>query len=347
MNVLDIFGEDAFRVAELTAAINHLPFVPGRLGQMALFDEEGVTGPVVMIEEENGVLYLVENQSRGASPQQNQTSKRRMRSLIATHLPLGDRIMADEVARVREFGTSDRLMTVQRMVEKRFADMGRSLDATLEHQRVGAVKGLVLDADGSTVIHNLFTEFGVTQETEVDFDLDNASPVDGVLRKKCAGVVRKIGDNLGATPFSGVHCICGDNFFDELITHKEVIESYKGTPMAQVLREGYIYPNSDGRTISAAFEFGGIVFENYRGKVGNVTYVNTDKAHFFPVGAQGLFKTYFAPANYVETVNTLGLPKYAKIAPDAQFQKWIDLEAQSNPLTICTRPKALMVAKRT
>ncbi|RQW89950.1 MAG: major capsid protein [Geobacter sp.] len=346
MSVFDVFNSDAFSLVSLTDAINNVPFIPGRLGQLGLFVEQPVNTTSVMIEEKDGVLYLVENKPRGSAAQQNQTSKRKARSLVLTHLPVGDRIIADEIQNVREFGSNDQAKAIINVVNGRLADMSNSLDATLEHLRIGAIKGQILDSDGSTVIYNLFTEFGVSQESEVDFDLDNAAPASGVLRKKCAAVVRKIGDNLGATPYAGVHCLCGDAFFDDLLAHPEVVESYKGTPMAEVLRQGYVYPNS-GQKISGAFEFGGIVFENYRGKVGNTTYVNTDKAHFFPVGATGLFKTYFGPANYMETVNTLGLPKYAKVAPDMQFQKWVDLEAQSNPLPICTRPKVLMLGKRT
>jgi Phage major capsid protein E len=45
----------------------------------------------------------------------------------------------------------------------------------VEHFRIGAIKGQILDADGSAVIYDLFTEFGVAAHTEVDFDLDNAS----------------------------------------------------------------------------------------------------------------------------------------------------------------------------
>jgi hypothetical protein len=36
------------------------------------------------------------------------------------------------------------------------------VDATLEHLRIGAIKGQILDADGPAVIYDLFTEFGVT-----------------------------------------------------------------------------------------------------------------------------------------------------------------------------------------
>jgi Phage major capsid protein E len=346
-NVFDIFNDDAFSLVSLTDSINKLPFIPGRLGQLGLFAEVPINTTVAMIEERDGILYLVENKPRGSAAQQNKAEKRKARAIPLTHLPVGDHIEADEIQGVREFGTTDQLKTMVTVINGRLVTMSNSLDATLEHHRIGAVKGVIYDSDGSTVIANLFTEFGVSQESEVDFDLDNAAPTSGVLRKACAGVVRKIGDNLGASPFVGVHAFCGDAFFDDLLAHKEVVDSYKGTPMAQILREGYVYPNSDGAKIYGAFEFGGIVWENYRGKVGNISFIDTDKCHLFPVGATGLFKTFFGPANYMETVNTLGLPKYAKIAPDMRFQKFVDIEAQSNPLSICTRPKVLMKGKRT
>lgn len=151
-------------------------------------------------------------------------------------------------------------------------------------------------------------------------------------------------DNLGGVPMTGIHAFCGDAFFDDLRSHPEVVDSYKGTPMAQVLREGYVYPN--GNKIYGAFEFGGIVFENYRGKNGATAMVDTNKCHLFPVGVPGLFRTVFAPADYVETVNTVGQPRYTKqwLSPNG---KGVHLETQSNPLSYCTRPKSLMVARRT
>jgi hypothetical protein len=40
------------------------------------------------------------------------------------------------------------------------------------------------------VIRNWFTEFGISQPAEIDFDLDNASPASGAVRKACNGIVR-------------------------------------------------------------------------------------------------------------------------------------------------------------
>ena len=60
--------------------------------------------------------------------------------------------------------------------------MGENLDdfsITEEHARLGAVMGIVTYADDDTL--NLFTEFGVSQEAEINFDLANKK--DGDLRK--------------------------------------------------------------------------------------------------------------------------------------------------------------------
>ena len=338
MGALDIFNSDAFSVISLTDAINKKPYQPGQVLGLGIFEEKGVSTTSVMIEEKDGILYLVENRPRGASGQQNLTEKRKARSLIITHLPTADRILADEIQGIRAFGSESQLVAVEAVVSERMGTMSSSLDATVEHLALGAIKGQILDSDGATVIYDLFTEFGVSQATEVDFDLDNASPGSGVVRKKCAGILRTMATNLGAAPVRAAHAYCGSAFFDDLIAHPEVRETYLNQQEAAELRSGYL-----GERVT----YGGITFEEYRGSIGGVDFVNADKAHFFPVGVPGLFKLYYGPADYIETVNTIGLPKYMKQAADERFNKYVDLEAQSNPLPLCTRPKALIKAKRT
>ena len=75
--------------------------------------------------------------------------------------------------------------------------------------------------------------------------------------------------------------------------------------------------------------------------------VPTDKAYFYPEGVEGLFEIYFAPADTFETVNTLGLPLYARMIPDRDRDEWVRLEIESNPLPICTRPQVLRAGRRT
>jgi hypothetical protein len=61
----------------------------------------------------------------------------------------------------------------------------------------------------------------------------------------------------------------------------------------------------------------------------------------FPLGTVDTFGTYFAPADFNETVNTLGQPLYAKQEP-RKFERGTDLHTQSNPLPMCHRPGVLV-----
>jgi hypothetical protein len=326
--MLDMFRSDAFGVVALTDAINKQPYVPGRVSQLGIFEEKGISTTYIAIEEVDGTLKMIADTPRGAPGQQVVKDKRKLRNLRVPHLPTEDRINADEVQNVRAFGTSDQLATVQTVVNTRLGSMARNLDATMEYHRIGAIKGAILDSDGATPLINLFTEFGVTQDT-VGFALTTAATK---VRNKCTEVARLIEDALGGATYQYIHCFCGKGFFDELIEHDNVKKAYERWMAGEALRK-------DQRR---GFVLGDILFEEYRGKVGATSFVADDDAHFFPVGVPGLFVTRFAPADYVETVNTLGLPRYAKQAVDQRFGKFIDLEAQSNPINLCTRPKVLV-----
>lgn len=338
--MLDIFNDDAFGIVPLTDAIQKIKFVPGRIGQMGLFSVSSVSATTVAIEEKEGQLALISPSPRGGVGDTIGPVRRKLRSVAIPHFERYDAVMAEEVQGVRAFGSETATETVQAKVAERMMYHVDAFAATEEYARVGAIKGTVTYADSSTL--NLFTLFDVSQESEVDFDLDNASPASGALRKKCATVVRQVAGILDGIPFSGLHAFCGDAFFDDLIAHSEVRETYLQWQAAQELREGYVR----GGLSYGAFPFGGIMWENYRGAVGGTTFVHTDKCHIFPLGVPGLFRTYYAPADYVETVNTNGQRLYAK-----QYQmpngKGINLEMQMNALQICTRPNALIQGKRT
>jgi len=340
--MLDIFKSDPFSVLSLTDAINTPKFVPGRIGQMGLFSNVSVTSTAVGIEQKDGILVLVEPTPRGGPGVTVDKNQRVLRYLAVPHFEIDDAIMAEEVQGIRAFGTESQLETVMGKVDERMLIHGQSMEATQEFSRIGAIKGIITYADSTTL--NLFTAFDVTQETEVDFDLDNASPASGALRKKCASVIRLISANLEGVPWTGkARAFCGDTFFDQLIAHPEVRATYNGWTEAQIMREGYIETNG---LSYGAFEFGGIIFENYRGSVGATAYINPLKAHIFPEGVPNLFRTALAPADYIETVNTLGKRLYMKQFPMPN-DKGIRIEVQMNTLEYCTRPQVLILAKNT
>jgi len=337
--MLDIFNSNAFGVVSLTDAINKPLFAPGRLGQMGLFTERGVSTTTIVLEEKAGNLILIAPSPRGGPGATLDKKKADSRAIVVPHFEINDAIYADEVQGVRQWGTENQLMTVMGMVADRIAIHKPSHEVTLEYQRIGAVKGVITYADGSTT--DLFAFFGISQDTELAFDLDNKA--NGALRMFCQQTIRQMATNLGGLPFTGVRALCGDAFFDHLLSNAEVRASFLNQPGADNLRDPYV--NFGGQTYGQ-FEFGGIVWENYRGYVGNTTFIDTDHCHLYPVGVPNLFRTYFAPADYIETVNTMGRRLYLK-----QYRmdndKGVNLDSQMNALSLCTRPKALLKGRRT
>lgn len=327
MASLDIFNEDAFSLQSLTAAIMDQPHVPGRIGALGLFDNEGVNTTHVSIEKEGATLALVPAADRGAPGLVVDRDRRETIPFETHHLPESSTIMADEIQNIRAFGTESEMEAVANYVAKRQAKHRRQIDATLEHHMIGAVKGQILDADGSTVLLDLFNRFGISQTTH-SLVLGTASTK---VRKKVLEMHDKIEDELGGVPFTGVRVFCGRNYFKNFVDHDDVRDSYARWQDGAALRDD----------VRGGFEFAGATFEQYRGQVGGVKFVGDDEAYAVPVGVSDLFIGRFAPANYMETVGTNGLPYYSKIEP-MRMNKGVELESQSNPIMICTRPNAVV-----
>lgn len=331
---MDVFNNDAFSAITLTASVNKEEFVPGAIGGLGIFEEQGITTTTIMIEEEAGTLQLIPTSPRGAPPVQRTNDKRKMRSFVVPHIAEERKVWADEIQGVRAFGSEDDLQAVQTIVDQRQRAGLRNLDATLEHHRLGAIKGEVVDADGSTVLFNLFDEFGVTQEAEVNFALGTA---DTDVRAKCMQVRRTMSKNLKLGDNSSFRIIglASDEFFDALINHDNVKEAFTGWEAARTLAQDHTF----GR-----FTFAGIEFWNYRGTDDGSIGIANNKANFFPA-IPGLFITRFAPADTIDFANTVGLPRYSLPFRDPRDKFWAT-ELQSNPINLCLRPKALMQGRR-
>ncbi|WP_332846378.1 major capsid protein [Pseudomonas lactucae] len=320
-----IFEDDAFSVSSLTAAINEQQYLPGRISSLGLFREEGISTLTVQIEKDGDTLALVPAGERGTSGLVVGATKRMLIPFNTVHLPERFTIKADEIQGIRAFGSLTELQAVQDVVNKRLGKARRQLDATHEFQRMGALNGTVLDADGKTVLLDIYDRFGVERQ-KLPMELGNPATE---IRVKCGEALDMQEEALGSVTTTGSRAFCGKNFWNKLLVHKSVKETYLNTMQAASLR-------GDARE---SFEFGGIVWERYRGKIAGVAFVHDDKALLVPEGVPDLYISSFAPADYMETVNTQGIPYYSKIEP-LPFNKGVAGEAQSNPLHLCTRPRA-------
>lgn len=324
--------ETEFSVLALTAAINNQPFVPGQLGATGIFEEDGVAVTTIKIEENNGTLALIEPTPRGGPGQTIGDDDRRVIPFEIDHYEINDAVLADETQGVRMFGSDDRLETVQNRVDSKLSIHARAHDATLEHQRVGAVKGVILSGKGK-VLHNLYDRFGLAVPAAISLGIN--AQVEGIATKIKGDVVYAIEDELDA-PYDHIHAMCGRDFHDYLWEQKEVRETFLADNMGYQLRDG----------APDVFTVGKVTFERYRtGKKasaanGGAAFIAADEARVFPVGVPGLFITRFAPADLEETVNTIGLPRYAHqyAMPNGKGRH---LDSQMNAISLCTRPGVL------
>ena len=333
MPMINPFAVTGYNLVTLTAAINKLPNRYGRLEELGLFPFQGITTRSAVVEEFQGTLSLIPTQQWGGPSAVNKQGKRTVRSFAVPHMPFDDTILAADVQDIRQFGTEGTATPVAQKVTEVLQGMKDKIDQTLEFRRFGALKGVILDADGSSVIYNLYNEFGITQKT-VDFVLGTAGTD---VRNKCAEVKRWIEDHLSGERMTGVRVIVSPEFYDKLVSHATVKAAFSSWQAAQ---------ERLGGDMRNGFTYGGLIFEEYRASTSdplgnNVRYIAAGDGHAFPEGTSTTFQTWAAPADFVETVNTIGVPYYAKIAPQ-KFERGYDIHTQSNVLPICKRPEVLV-----
>lgn len=327
MATFDIFNDDAFSVSSLSQTIVDIPRVSTPLGDSGLFNEYGIPTTVMMIEREGSGLKLVPAAPRGGVRQPVTLGQRKLIPIAAIHLPQSGSMLADEVQGIRAFGSETEVEAAVKRVTTKLAKMKSQLDLTLEYHRVGAVKGVVLDADGTTELLDIYETFGMTQE-EVFFNFASST---SDIKQIAISVKRKIKKSLGGRAFKSVRVLCSESFFDALVGHatvKKAFELYNQNSFARTDQSGTV------------FEYGNVFFEEYSGGIGDIDFIPDGEAYAYPEGVSNLFQTAFAPADYMETVNTEGLPYYAKQERMA-FDKGVELESQSNPITFCSLPEAI------
>ena len=329
---------DAFNMVSLTKAINILPNRYGRINELNLMPGRGVTTRTIIVEEKNGVLTLLQTMPVGSPGQEARQGKRKVRSFVIPHIPHDDVIMPEEYSGIRAFGSETEMQTLATLVNNKQQNMRNKHAITLEHLRMGALKGIILDADGS-VLYNLYDQFEISAKV-INFALTTDTTN---VAAKCRELLRHMEDNLKGEVMNGVRCLVSEDFFDALIGHPNVEKFWLNHAKAQELAGNAADPRK-------GFPFGGITWEEYRGKASNAAgdtmkFIADGRGHAFPTGTMNSFETLYAPADFNETVNTIGLEIYSKMV-ERKFGRGMDLHTQSNPLPMCYRPACLVEVKK-
>ena len=328
--VIDVFDSNRFKAVTLSGHYSKKPHVPGRIGELGIFASDGMRTRKMTISSRAGKVSLIPATELGAPEPVHLNNKSKALEFEAVHLPLRGTIKPGEIQDVLNLRSeSDQLTTAQDVIDEKLMEMATYHDATLEYQRLGALKGQLLDSDGSTVLLDLFTEFGLSAPSAFSLILGTSTTP---VQKKCQELYRLVRDGLGGTPFRGIHALVGDSFFDKLITHPEVRAAYANWSTNAQMR---------GNFVAQGFEFGGVYWENYRGSVGGVDFVGDSEGIVIPLGVPGMYQTRFAPMNSTDWGNRKGLPRYASLER-LMHGRGIDVLTESDPISICAYPEAII-----
>ena len=297
-----------FECTEMTAAVNKLPARPFFF--KPLFEVKGVKTTTVSLDIRKGRIVLIGDSERNTAPESlaGRGARREWKHLSCAHLAQSDTLAPEDLQDVRAFGSTEPI-SVAAVYNDKMQQLKDNLAATMEFHRLGAIKGVVLDADGSTVLHDIFNTFGATKKTlDISFPqtaADDANPIlTSILKAK-----RHVEAAMGGTPFDHIECIIGSDAYDMLTSHKLVREYFE-----RWLSNRENFGDNDYR--KRGFPYGGLTFVERSDVVGGQTMVAAKKGHVYPVGP-GIFKQFHAPADWMETVNTIGLEYYARMATRA------------------------------
>lgn len=332
--LMDIFNNAAFRAVEVTAAFEQVQYVPGLLGAYgeALFPTRRSRTRDIAVYRRDGRFALIPVSPIGAPPVELETAGANMRLFRTKRIAKGTTVFAEELQGVLLAPEGEQLATVQGEIAERAIEIRRDIELTHEHMRFGALFGKVMDADGVTVIDDWYANWGVAEMAPIDLALDVATTnirlaakniIDTMMERSKGGWVR------GRTQ---VHALCGSTFYDLLITHPNVEKFYMNWAAAADLR---------GR-IEDEFEFGGIIWHNFRGSDDGTTMtINPNTCRFFPVGGSNIFQRVLGPAEFIEFINQPGREIVGRIIPDRDRNASIREEMYSYPLYVCLRPDML------
>lgn len=330
---MPLSNENVFGTKALTKAINKLPVTPTIIRELGIFKPEYLNTTSVNVVNKNGHLALVEAMPRGSAGEPVKESYGDRQNFTMLHLPKDDIVLADDVQNVKAWDSEDEAMTVASRVNDKLASMKADIEFTREHLMLGALQGKILDADGSTVLVDIYKRFGLTRKVHnIELSKDTTK-VGAVIDKiKTEQGLKRLGEMV-----SGWIMLASPEFMQSLIYHPNIEAIY------QRYQEGKVY--RDGNT-NVAFNHMNIDFIQYEHTFPNGAKIADGEAIILPKGTLSTFREFFAPADMTDAVNTMAKPYYASRAEMDHKKGW-KLHAQSNPLPLLLRPELVATIKMT
>ncbi len=320
----NLFTQAFGDAAELTDLINKSKFNPGTLARLGLFTESGISSTVATIDVVDEALTLLPTAPRGGVGEVHRDRDTGGITVSALHIPTRASVNADSVQNKREIGGVG-LDNHEQARTRILAGMRKNIELTIAQHRFGAIRGLITDVDGS-VLMDTYAAFGISQ---VVVNLDLASSTKLLLNEVIAAE-RESEHALGGDTPTGFIGLASPDFMDALRANISYDNALK-----------YAAPSDLLKDYRGGIQVGDTFFIECRSIPGLPARIPARTAYLVPQGIANLLITKYAPGDYVSSVNSPGLPLYV-MSQEMPMGKGFFLEAQSNPINLCTRPASII-----
>jgi hypothetical protein len=333
-----------FTALQLSNAVNRIPNQYGLINALNLFPAEGSISTIVEITIEDGTLRVLAAKERGSAGTSNDRGTRKSFWVEVPHFPMLDFITPNDLQNMLTIvARSKTVRTLDDEMAKRLVSIRAKHAVTLEWVRMGALKGLITDGNGDTLL-DVYDFFGIQKKT-IDFDLGNSN---ADIISKCTELRQSISTHLLGEIMSHVEVIVDPTFFSKFVQHPKVEKFWLNWQAAAALAQGRL--SGMGGQQGRVFEFQQITWrESYGqvpvGKPATATpFVPSNYGYAYPAGTMNTFETWNAPAHDVRAANKIGEDIW--ISPEVlKHGEGVELKSQSNCLAICKRPEALVEVK--
>lgn len=344
-DIIDIFLGPEFTSTQLTAWANEEYTTDNYfLTRLAFAPAQGMLGTKRTFDTGDIQYRLVSSVPRGAPPSQVAPDRREYRALEAKHFKRMAYVNADEVLDLKRFDALTPVGVLD-LLQDKVAKVREEFNQTHEHLLFGLVDGLVLDGDGQTELYDHYDWLGVPRPAPLPVDLAGMTKDTNKMAAFATALKRHQAEGMGGAIPGGAQSIilCGDGLYDAVY----------GSPERRAAVQ--LGATGNGRAVDimvetvpeGAFTYAGITWVNYKSPPGSPLQIPANEGRAFLNNVNGLFETWYAPADTVEQVSNIGLPLYVLRDPKEQTMRRLTTEVQTSPLLVCTRPQHLRRISRT
>jgi hypothetical protein len=329
--ILNIFQNDAFSLASMSAAIDQVEYVPQTLIGSGVFNDEPIRTEVVGIESREGEISIVDFSQRGSEREsRDKTTPAKIAYVSTPRLSLTAKIMASELAFLREFGTEDQIKQAQKEISRRqFGPNGlvADIDFTLERMAMGCLNGKILDKAGN-IVFDYFTLLGRVESAGITLNLTALS--DGELRAEITQkILRPMKRKAYGARFQYLRAFCGKNAFDKLNKNPEYYATFIAQQQGAELRASYF---------EKPVFFAGVEWLEYIGDNDDVITVDDNEIKFVPWGANDIYSRVMSPGESFSMQNTLGQKLYSSVVVDDKRDEFVEIDVATYSLLVNKRP---------